>query len=351
MKIGIEVDWQRRHFNINRERIQLCDKLGYDVAFCAENAGSDAISPLGYILGCTDRIGVGTRIAQNTARTAPALAMAYQTLRHMAGPDRPIVAGIGSSNPFFTEGWHGLPWTSAYWRMRDYVAVMKKAFSGEVLTYEGKIIKIPYHAEGEEPKYAPRAPMLETDPNIPIIFGGGTELMLSLAAEIGDGLLPNGSWSPGAMKIYGPMIEKGLAKRKTPMKLEDFPIWAHVDVFITDDIKAGMQQFKEYTAKWTGFHVGAGGHRELMTWRGWGDVADRVWELYTAGHIKEAEEAVPDEYVDECWLIGPIERIVERWRKYWIDDGCNLIVRTDNWPSAKPSNNDAFEPLIRALRD
>jgi hypothetical protein len=43
--------------------------------------------------------------------------------------------------------------------------------------------------------------------------------------------------------------------------------------------------------------------------------------------------------------------VVERWRSKWINDGCNLIVRTDNWPNAKPANNEVYEPLYRALRD
>jgi len=350
MKIGIEVDWQRAKFDISRERLQLVDDLGYDMVFCAEAHGSDAISPLGYVLGATKRIGVGTRIAQNTSRSAPALAMAYQTMRHMA-PGREIIAGLGSSGPAHTEGWHGRPWTPAHPRMKDYVAIMKMAFRGEVEEHQGKVITILWHESGQPAKYQPMAPLLETDPTIPIMFGGGTELMITLAAEIADGLLPNGSWSPGMMKVYGPMIEKGFAKRATPITLEDFPIWAHVDVLVTDDIRGAMQEFKEYTAKWTGGYGGEGGLATHLQWRGYGAAVERICELYAAGHIKEAEDAVPDEYIDECWLIGPLERIVERWRSRWINDGCNLIVRTDNWPSAKPAGNQVYEPLLRALRE
>lgn len=351
MKIGIEIDWQRRRFDINRERLQLADKLGYDMVWAAEANGSDAISPLGYVLGATRRIGVGTRIAQNTSRTPPALAMAFQTMRHMAGPEREIICGLGSSAPPYSVGWHGVPWTAPYPRMKEYIAIMRKALAGDVVEYEGKVFTIPWHEPGKEPEYGPMKPLLEPDAPIPIIFGGGTELMLTLAAEIADGLLPNGSWSPGMMKVYGPMLEKGFAKRQTPMKIENFPIWAHVDVLVTDDIEAAMGEFKEYTARYVGGYGGKGGLDTHMEWRGYGDAVARIKELYTAGKIKEAEAAVPDEYIDECWLIGPLARIVERWRTKWINDGCNLIVRTDNWPSAKPAGNEVYEPLIRALRE
>jgi hypothetical protein len=59
---------------------------------------------------------------------------------------------------------------------------------------------------------------------------------------------------------------------------------------------------------------------------------------------------VPDEFIDEGWLLGPLPRIIERWKSRWIDCGVNLIVRTDNWPNATPSGNEAFEPLLKALR-
>ena len=351
MKIGIEVDWQRRRFDINRTRLQLADALGYDMVFCAEFTGSDALTPLGYVLGCTERIGVGTRIAQNMSRSAPALAMAFQTLKQMGG-DRQVIAGLGSSNPVAAEAWHGVKWSPAGPRMRDYVAIMRRAANGEPVAHDGQTISIPYREPGGKPRH-PEAlcSILDTDPEIPIMLGGGTEYMVTLAAEIGDGLLPNGSWSPGMMKVYRPMIEKGFARRQNPPRVEEFPIWAHVDVLVTDDVQAAMGQFREYTARHTGGYRGKGGLSTHLQWRGYGQAAQRITELYQAGRIEEAEAAVPDEYIDECWLIGPLPRIVERWRSRWIDDGCNLIVRTDNWPSAKPANDDVYEPLIRALND
>jgi len=80
--------------------------------------------------------------------------------------------------------------------------------------------------------------------------------MLTHAADIADGLLTNGSWAPGVMDVYRPMLEKGFAKRKTPMTIENVPIWAHVDVLVTDDIKGGFAEFKEYAARYVGGYGG-----------------------------------------------------------------------------------------------
>ena len=167
------------------------------MVFCAEFTGSDALTPLGYVLGCTERIGVGTRIAQVTSRSAPALAMAFQTLKQMGG-DRQVIAGLGSSNPVAAEAWHGVKWLPAGPRMRHYVAIMRRAASGEPVVHDGQAISIPYREPGGKPRHLEAlGSILDTDPDIPIMFGGGTEYMIALAAEIADGLLPNGSWSPG----------------------------------------------------------------------------------------------------------------------------------------------------------
>lgn len=351
MKIAIEIDFQKRDFVINTERLKLVDDLGYDMLFSAEGYGSDAITPLGYALGVTKRIGLGTHVITGPARAPTVSAMPFQTLRHLA-PEREIIAGIGSSTPAKMEGFMGMPWTPAYPRMRETVAIMRQCFAGQTPEFDGKIYQIPWHAPGEPPREKPTPFHLTPRDNPPqIMFGGGTELMIGLAADIADGFMPNGSWSPGMTKVYRPMIEPRLAAREKPIRFEDFPIWAHVDVHMTDDVKGSLWQFREYAARWSGGYSGTGGLETHMRWRGYGAAFERIRELYQAGHIEEARAAVPDEYIDECWLIGPIERIVERWRSRWINDGANLIIRTDNWPSAKLSGNEVYEPLVRALRD
>jgi hypothetical protein len=61
-------------------------------------------------------------------------------------------------------------------------------------------------------------------------------------------------------------------------------------------------------------------HKDAMTRRGYGAAADRIQELFLAGHRAEAVAAVPDEYIDEAALFGPRERIAARFRA-WQDSG------------------------------
>lgn len=351
MKLGIELDWQRRRFHLPHERLKLVDRLGYDVVFSAESNGSDALTPLAYVLGITERIGVGTRIAQTVGRSPAALAMAFQTLRQLAGPERAIIVGLGNANAHIAEAWHGQPWTKPQARMRDWVAIMRKVFAGGIVEHHGQTISLPYAGPGATGSYAPMTPLLETDPGIPIMCAGGTERMITLAAEIGDGVMPL-SYAPGMLGVYRPMIANGFAKRANPPDIETFPIWAAADVIVTDDVKEAMRQFKNYTARYAGgWPKGkVNPFANQLIWRGYGDAQKRIEELYQAGYHDEAADAVPDEMIEEGWLFGPLPRVIARWKSHWINRGVNLIVRTDNWPLARLSGDDVYEPLFRAAR-
>ena len=55
------------------------------------------------------------------------------------------------------------------------------------------------------------------------------------------------------------------------------------------------------------------------------------WSLYLAGRKQEAIEAVPDEYCDEGALVGPVERITERYRA-WEEAGVTGLTVTTSQP-------------------
>ena len=111
-------------------------------------------------------------------------------------------------------------------------------------------------------------------------------------------------------------------RRAGPGKsIENFEIWAHVDAMVDDDVRRAMQPFKEYVATW------AGSQRQQMIWCGQGDVCDKIEELTAAGRRDEAVAAVPDDYIDHAWLVGPLSRIKQRL-KPWLESGATgLIVR------------------------
>jgi F420-dependent oxidoreductase-like protein len=352
VQLASEVRWQDRAFRVPVEKIALLDQWGYDAAFTAELTGSDALTPLAFLAARTERIRLGTRIAEITARTPTWTAQAFQTIDRLAGGGR-VIAGLGSSSPAIVEGWHGRPWGKPVRRMREYVDAMRQVFAGGPVEVGGSEVSIPYRGDGAAG--APRwASLMATDPALPIYLGAGGPRMVELAGEIADGLFPIG-FAPGMLDTYARLLATGFARARTPRSMADFPVWVHVDVLVDDDVAAAMRPFKEYVAYY------AQTLRPQMAARGHAGLCDRLVELTAAGRSEEAVAAVPDEYIDEGWLVGPRERIVRRFVENWADCGATgVIVRYGSQVaggdvlgrgsgSAPEEDLEVFRDIARAL--
>lgn len=325
MKLGLGIGYSGAEMRVPVERVQLAERLGYDSVWTAEAYGSDAITPLAYLAAVTKRIRLGTGIIQLAARTPANAAMSFATVDAMAGGNRAI-CGIGVSGPQIVEGWYGQPWGKPYWRLRDYIQIMRKIFAREEpVTHAGREISLPYTGEGSSGLAKPLKSILHMNPNIPIWMGCGSEATTKLVAELCDGWLPHG-WTPGAMSYFGPWLEEGFRRAGNGKSLKDFEIQAGVGVTITDDVREAFRRMKPNIALYVG---GMGAremnfHNRIMVRRGYADEAATIQELFLAGRKAEAIEAVPDEYCDENSLVGTPARIRERYRA-WEDSGATGI--------------------------
>lgn len=334
MKLGLSLGYSGAEMKLPVEKVQLAERLGFDSVWTAEAYGSDAITPLAYLAAVTTRIKLGTAIIQLAARTPANAAMAFNTLDALAGRNRTII-GIGVSGPQIVEGWYGQPWGKPYYRIRDYVAILRKIFERkEPAAHQGREISLPYTGPGSIGLGKPLRSILHTNPNQPIYLGTGSEATVKLTAEIADGWLPL-HFVPGMMKTFGPWLEEGFRRAGNGKSLKNFEIQGGCGVRITDDVKGTLQKMKERVS----FYVGGMGaaelnfHKDGMIRRGYGDAAERIQELFLAGQRQEAVEAVPDEYVDEEALIGPPARIAERY-KAWAGSGVTALTISTDQPEA-----------------
>jgi F420-dependent oxidoreductase-like protein len=319
MKLGLSLGYSGPQLQVPLEKVKLAERLGYDSVWTAEAYGSDAITPLAYIAGHTERIRLGTAVIQLAARTPANAAMCFATLDQLAGGNRAI-CGIGVSGPQIVEGWYGQPWGRPYYRIKDYVAIMKKIFAREEpVTHDGKEISLPYTGEGALGIGKPLKSIMHMNPDIPIFLGTGMESTVRLTAEIADGWLPLG-FVPETAELYDDWIAEGLAKSaKEP---GDFELQAGTQVQVTDDVQGALDSIKPGIALYVGGmgHKSKNFHKEMMIRRGFGDAAERIQELFLAKRKDEAAAAVPDEFVDQGALVGPKERIKKRFRA-WEDSG------------------------------
>jgi F420-dependent oxidoreductase-like protein len=334
LKLGLALGYSGAHLSLPVERVQLAERLGFDSVWTAEAYGSDAITPLAYLAAVTKRIRLGTGIMQLAARTPAAAAMAVGTLDALAGGGR-VIAGLGVSGPQIVEGWYGQPWGRPYWRLRDYVAIMKKIFARkDPVRHDGQEIALPYTGPGSVGLGKPLTSILHMNPNLPIWLGTGTEANVKLTAEVADGWLPLG-FTPSRMAHLRPWVEEGLRRAGGGKSWRDLEIQPGIAVIVTDDVKAALQTLKPRVALYVGGmgHKSKNFHKQMMIERGYGDAAERIQELYLAHRKDEATAAVPDEFVDEGALVGPPARIRERYRA-WADCGITgLTIATQQTPA------------------
>lgn len=323
MNLGLGLDWASADMVLPMDKIALAERLGFDSVWAAEAYGSDALTPLAYIAAHTKKIRLGTSVAQLAARTPANAAMSWNTLDALAGGGRAIL-GLGLSGPQIVEGWYGRPWQKPTAVLRDYVEIVKKVWQRkEPVRHSGEAIQLPYCGADGKGMGKPLKSIMHTNADIPIWLGTGHPSTVTLTAEIADGWLPFG-FTPGSMKRFGPWLEEGFARAPKEKSIKNFHIQASCHCILNDDVPAVLQDLKRFYA----FYVGGMGHKEMnfhkemMKRRGYAQEAERIQELFMAGKRDEATEAVPDEYVDEAALIGPVQRIAERFR-LWRDSGAH----------------------------
>ena len=113
--------------------------------------------------------------------------------------------------------------------------------------------------------------------------------------------------------------------------LDGFEIQAMTTAYVTDDVQTALNRMKPQLA----LYVGGMGHRDknfhndMMVRRGYPEAAARIQELYLAGRKAEAIAAVPDEYVDEGALVGPPDRIRQRYKDWEQSGATGLTLASD----------------------
>ena len=323
MKLGYSIGYSGADYRLPLSQVLEAERLGYDSVWTAEAYGSDAVTPLAYLAAKTERIKLGTGIMQIPARTPAMTAMTMSTLDALAGSGR-VLIGLGLSGPQVVEGWHGQPWGKPTARVREYVEVLRLILAREEPTaYAGEEYQLPYTGPGSSGLGKPLKSILHTRP-LPIFVAALGPVNVRSTAELADGWLP--MWfSPYRMETYRPWLEEGLARgaaRGVAKALDTFEIQAACSVVVHDDVGECIQQMRPTVALYMG-GMGAKSqnfHNSVMVRYGYTAAAARVQDLYLAGRRGEAMEAIPDEFIDEMALLGPAERIRERYRA-WADSG------------------------------
>ena len=312
---------------------QEADRLGYESGWVAEAYGTDAITPITWLLAHTERLKMGSAIAQMPARAPAMTAMTAATLDLMSGGR--FLLGLGLSGPQVVEGWHGQPYGKPLGKTREYVDIVRTILKREApLEHHGPHYDIPYNGPDATGLGKPLKIIVHPKrTEVPIYLAAIGPKNVALTAEIADGWLPIFFSPERAPGVHGPALEEGFARRGgRPVGWDLAPL---VPVVMADDVQACRDFLKPMLALYVG-GMGARGqnfYNSLAQRYGFEAEATAVQNAYLAGNKGEAAAAVPDALVDEIALVGDRARIADRLAA-WRESGVTTLVLQARQPEA-----------------
>jgi F420-dependent oxidoreductase-like protein len=225
--------------------------------------------------------------------------------------DDRFVLGLGASGPQVVEGLHGVPFAKPISRMRETIEIVRKAFAGEPLAYEGKHFVLPRRGgEGKALRLSQPA-----NPNIPIYLATLSPRSLELTGELADGWIGT-SFTPEHAEAFFEHIGKGAAR--SGRSLSDLDLQVGGAVAFGTDVDRAIETRKQGLA----FTLGAMGsarhnfYNAAFRRGGYEDVAVESQRLWLEGKREQAIQRIPDEMVVQTSLLGNDEMVRERIRSY-----------------------------------
>ncbi|WP_420453775.1 LLM class F420-dependent oxidoreductase [Ilumatobacter sp.] len=323
MKLGYNTGyWSQGPPDGALEAIQRAEELGFNSIWSAEAYGSDALTPLAWWGANTQTVKLGTGILQMAARTPAATAMAALTLDHLSGGR--FICGLGASGPQVVEGWYGEEYPRPLARTREYIEILRRIWARDnKVEFHGDFFDMPVEGgAGLGKPLKSTVHPLRTD--IPIYLAAEGPKNVALSAEIADGWLPL-FFSPKEDGWYREQLDSGFEASGDPSKKDGFEVSATIMVVPGDDAQRCADRVRPMLALYAG-GMGAKGanfHYEVFERMGYGDVADKVQNLYLDGRKDEAAASIPLEMVEDVALVGPVDKIrgeLDRWRETCITE-------------------------------
>src|SRR6476661_6020939 len=312
MKLGMLLRYAGEPGGPRMDVVLEAERLGYTSVWAGESYGTDAVTPIAWVLARTERIKAGTGIMQMPARTPACVAMTAATLQAMS--NNRFLLGLGPSGPQVVEGWHGVAYGKPLTRTKEYIEIVRKVFAREVpLQHRGAHYQIPYAGADASGLGKPLKSILHANPDLQIYTAAITPAGLRTAGEVADGVQPF-MMSPEHTDIVTEPVLEGRLARGKGRSLAGFDITPSVPIAMGNTLQACRDAIKPQMALYIG-GMGARGknfYNDYASRMGYEAAAAKIQDAYLAGRRDEAIAAVPDSFIDETALVGSPERIKDR---------------------------------------
>lgn len=318
----------RDHPAILRE----AEEAGYTDAWSLEVDGVDGFTPLAVAAQATERMRLGTAIANVYTRGPGTLALSAAGLAELA-PGR-FVLGLGTGSDVIVERWNGGRFQRPLQRMRDMVTVLRAALAGERVSLDLPTLRV-------EGLRLSRPPAFRGEGPVPIYVAALREQMLALAGEVADGVILNWLAASDVPKSVAVVRE---AARRAGRDPDAVAVVARLFVYVDPpdpDLEIIMRR---HIAGYLTVPV----YRAFHEWLGRSEVLAPMQQAWAAGDRRAAVAAVPEEVMRDLLIAGPPEERRARVQAY-VDAGVDVPVL--HLVTREPDPDRRREVFRRAIRE
>jgi len=295
------------------EYVRLAEERGFEAVWQAESRlVREATVPMAAYAAVTSRIAVGSGVVNNWTRNVGLLAATFSTLDDLA-PGR-IRLGIGAWwDPLAAKV--GIRRRRTLEAMRETVEATRRLLAMERVTFHGEFV----HLDDVEIDivHGDRSPK-----QVPIYIGATAMKMMSLAGEIGDGVLLNYLVGPGYNREAMAALAEGAAR--VGRMVEDIDRPQLVVCSLDRDRSTALDRSRELVAQYLGQQphiMKASGVDESLL-----EEIGRVltWPA-TPAQIERAMHLVPDDVVQLITASGTADECRAKVREY-VANGCTCPI-------------------------
>jgi alkanesulfonate monooxygenase SsuD/methylene tetrahydromethanopterin reductase-like flavin-dependent oxidoreductase (luciferase family) len=146
---------------------------------------------------------------------------------------------------------------------------------------------------------------------IPIYLAAVGPRNVALAGEIADGWLAIFFSAQHGGESLAAVVE---GRRRSGATMQGFDVVATMPLVVGDDVAAAADEVRAYAA----LYLGGMGSRDtnfynaLARRMGYEQAAGQIQDAYLARDYRGAAAAVPQQFLDDTALLGPVERLAER---------------------------------------
>jgi probable F420-dependent oxidoreductase len=296
---------------------EMAEAKGFDGLWFGETTLRDA-SVLATIAACrTKKIGIGTSILNVFTRSPSALALLGVTLNEFSGGR--FTLGLGVSTAAIVQNWHGIPYSQPVERLEETVALLRKYFSGERFTFDGKFS-------------SPRNARLKTTRPPRIALAALNDRMVDRAARLGDRVILN-FYPPDRIAHARELIESvGKAPTLSVM----------LYAYVLGDDERGEDAAKELIS----FYSSAQPYSTLFSKAGFQSEAKGMRKAWNSKDKASVKKHVTRTMIEKMMVVGRMPQLRERVKSY-IENGVDDVFVC---PSPFGDYEGNIEEIMKHLR-